>query len=102
MTISDSDLHVWQVKDKKLTNKGTGREYSNDTSKQGYDLGGVIIEERYIEDYLNTAQDKWKFCQEDDEIFKIQCSSGGSFLRAKSHHDKNQIILGKLSLLSSK
>ena len=101
MTISDSDLHVWQVKDKKLTNKGTGREYSNDTSKQGYDLGGVIIEKRYIEDYLNTAQDQWKFFQEDDETFKIKCSTSGSFLRAKSHYD-NRIIKGKLSSLQIK
>ena len=102
LNISDSDLHFWQIKDEKLINKGTGREYSYDSSKQGYDLDGVIIEKRYIEDYLNTAQDNWKFCQEDNETFKIKCSTSGDFLRAKSHYDKNEIILGKLSLLSSK
>ena len=62
----------------------------------------MIIEERYIEDYLKTAQDQWKFCQEDDETFKIKCSKSGSFLRAKSYYDKNQIILGELPLLSNK
>ena len=75
------DLDAWQIKDERLINKGTGREYSYDTSKQGYDLDGMIIEERYIEDYLNTAQDKWKFCQEDNETFKIKCRTSGSFLR---------------------
>ena len=88
-----SDLQVWQIKEKKLINKGTGQEYSHDTSKQGYDLGGVIV------NYLKTAQDKWKFCQEDDETFKIKCTISGSFLRANSQHDAGINISGNLSLL---
>ena len=99
MTISDSDLHVWQIRDKKLINKGTGREYSYDTSKQGYNLDGVIIEDRYIEDYLNTSKDQWKFCHEEDETFRIKCTSSGSFLRAKSDNDQNHIIKGNFSFL---
>ena len=91
---SDLDLQVWQIKDKKLINKGTGREYLYDTSKQGYDLDGVIIEEKCILDYLKIAQNKWKFCQEDDETFRIKCSTTGKILRAKSHYEKNRIILG--------
>ena len=98
MTISDSD-YVWQIRDKKLINKGTGQEYSYDTSKQGYNLDGVIIEERYIADYLNTAKDQWKFCHEDDETFKIKCTSSGSFLRAKSDNGENHIIKGNFSFL---
>ena len=98
LTISDSD-YVWQIRDKKLINKGTGREYSCDTSKQGYNLDGVIIEERYIVDYLNTAHDQWKFCHEEDETFKIKCTSSGSFLRAKSDNDENHIIKGNFSFL---
>ena len=95
-----SDLHVWQIRDKKLINKGTGREYSYDTSKQGYNLDGeYLIEERYIADYLNTAKDQWKFCHEDDETFKIKCTSSGSFLRAKSDNDGNRIIKGNFSFL---
>ena len=101
LTISDSD-YVWQIRDKKLINKGTGREYSYDTSKQGYNLDGVIIEERYIADYLNTSKDQWKFCHEDDETFKIKCTSSGSFLRAKSDNDKNHIIKGNFSFLLRK
>ena len=85
-------LHAWQIKGNKLKNKGTGLEYSYDASKQGYCLGDTIIEERYIEAYLQTAQDP--FCQEDHETFKIKCSTSGSFLRAKSHYDKNKIIPG--------
>ena len=96
MTISDSDLHFWQIRDKKLINKGTGREYSCDTSKQGYNLDGVIIEERYIADYLKV------FCHEDDETFKIRCTSSGSFLRAKSDNDQNHIIRGNFSFLLRK
>ena len=88
------DHQVWKIKDRKLINNGTGREYLYDTSKQGYDLDGVIIEERYIKDYLKTSQNKWKFCQEDDKTFKIKCSTTGNILRAKSHYDKNRIILG--------
>ena len=90
---SDLDLQVWKIKDKKLINKGTGGEYLYDTSKQTYDLDGVIIEEKCIMDYLKIAQ-KWKFCQEDDETFRIKCSTTGNILRAKSHSEKNRIILG--------
>ena len=102
LTISDSDLHVWQIRDKKLINKGTGQEYSYDTSKQGYDLDGVIIEERYIAEYLNTSKDQWKFCHEDDETFKIKCTSSGNFLRAKSDNGENHIIKGNFSFLLKK
>ena len=97
-----SDLHVWQIKNKKLINKGTSREYSYDASKHGYNLDGVIIEERYIENYpkqIETAEDKWKFCQEDDETFRIKCTTSDSFLRAKSHYDPNRIIKGDSLLL---
>ena len=63
----------WQIKDKKLINKGTGRKYSYDPSKKGYDLGnGMIIE----------ASDKWKFCRENNDSFKIKCTTTGSFLKA--------------------
>ena len=75
------EIQPVEIKDKKLINKGTGGEYSYDTSKQGYNLGSFFIEKRYIEDYLNTAQDKWIFCQEDNETFKIKCTTSGSFLR---------------------
>ena len=66
-----------------MINKGTGQEYSYDASKQGYDLDGEIIEERYIKDYLETAQHKWRFYQKDAETFKIKCLTRGSFLRAE-------------------
>ena len=90
-----SDAWYWQIKNKKLINKGTGREYSYDASKKGYDLGnGMIIEERYIEGYLKTAQYEWIFCQEDDETFKIRCRTSGRFLRANYNFDADCIISG--------
>ena len=90
----------WQIKNKKLINKGTGREYSYDPSKKGYDLGnGIIIEERYIEDYQKNGPDKWEFCHEDDETFKIKYTSSSSFLRAKSDNGENHIIKGNFSFL---
>ena len=95
-----TDLNVWQIKDNKLINKGTGLEYSYDTSKQGYDLDGMIIKEIYIKDYLKTAQHKWRLHQEDDETFKIQCKTNGSFLRAKSINDAEVINSGILSFLT--
>ena len=74
-----------------------------DTSKKGYDLGnGIIIEERYIEDYQKNGPDKWEFCHEEDETFKIKCTSSGSFLRAKSDNDENHIIKGNFSFLLRK
>ena len=83
----------WQIENKKLINKGTGREYSYDTSNNGYDLGnGIIIEERYI-------VDKWKFCQENDDSFKIKCKTSGSFLKANYDVDVYCITSGNLSLL---
>ena len=93
---------VWQIRDKKVINIGTGQEYSYDTSKQGYNLDGVIIEERYIEDYQKDGPDKWEFCQEDNETFKIKCTSSGSFLRAKSDNGENHIIKGNFSFLLMK
>ena len=97
---SGLDAWQWQIKNKKLINKGTGREYSYDTSKQGYDLGNDhIIEERYIDDYLKTAQDKWKFCQENNDSFKIKCKTTGSFLKANYDVDVDRTTSGNLSLL---
>ena len=90
----------WQIKNKKLINKGTGREYSYDTSKKGYDLGnGMIIEERYIEDYLKNGPDKWKFCQENNDSFKIKCKTTGSFLKANNDLTTDWNTSGNLSLL---
>ena len=90
----------WQIKNKKLINKGTGREYSYDASKKGYDLGnGMIIEERYIEDYLKNGPDKWKFCQENNDSFKIKCKTTGSFLKANNDLTTDWNTSGNLSLL---
>ena len=95
-----SDAWYWQIKNKKLINKGTGREYSYDASKKGYDLGnGMIIEERYIEDYLKNGPDKWKFCQENNDSFKIKCKTTGSFLKANNDLTTDWNTSGNLSLL---
>ena len=94
---SDFDSWHWQIKNKKLINKGTGREYSYDPSKKGYDLGnGMIIEERYIEDY---QKNEWIFCQEYDETFKIKCKNDGSFLKANYDVDADCTTSGNISLL---
>ena len=67
-------------------------------SKKGYDLdNGMIIEERYIEDYQRkNGQDKWKFCQENNDSFTIKCKTTGSFLKAIYDYDadciKNYVI----------
>ena len=85
-----SDAWYWQIKNKKLINKGTGLEYLYDPSKKGYDLGnGMIIE----------ASDKWKFCREKNESFKIKCTTSGSFLKANYNYDADCINSGNLSLL---
>ena len=90
----------WQIENKKLINKGTGREYLYDTSKKGYDLGNdMIIEETYIENCQKTAKDKWELCQEDDETFKIKCKNDGSFIKANYDYDADCITSGNLSLL---
>ena len=97
-----SDAWYWQIKNKKLINKGTGRKYSYDPSKKGYDLGnGMIIEERYIEDYQKNGPNKWRFCQEDDETFKIKCKTTSSFLKANNNltADWTTSVSGNLSLL---
>ena len=97
---SDFDPWHWQIKNKKLINKGTGRKYSYDASKQGYDLGNcIIIEERYIEDYLKNGADKWIFCEENNDSFKIKCTTSGSFLKANYDFTTVWTTSGNLSLL---
>ena len=92
------DAWHWQIKNKKLINKGTGREYLFDPLKKGYDLGNdMIIEETYIENCLKTAQDKWELCQEDDETFKIKCKTSGSFLKANYNYDADCTISATLN-----
>ena len=80
----------WQIKNKKLINKGTKLEYLYDPSKKGYDLGnGMIIE----------ASDKWKFCRENNDSFKIKCTTSGSFLKANYDFTTVWTTSGNLSLL---
>ena len=63
----------------------------------------MIIEVRYIEDYLKNGPDKWKFCQDVcqklDDSFKIKCKTSGSFLKANYDVDVDCITSGNLSLL---
>ena len=101
-----SDLHVWQIDDEKLVNKGTGQEYQRDPLINAYQLNDkIFIEERHILEYPNnveTAQDKWKICPEEDgTTFKIRCASSGRFLRATSKYEKPNahIILGNFLIL---
>ena len=71
-----------------------------DPLKKGYDLGnGIIIEERYIEDYLKNGADKWIFCQENNDSFKIKCSTTGRFLKASYDLTTDWTTSGNLSLL---
>ena len=92
------DAWHWQMKNKKLINKGTGREFLCDPLKKGYDLGNdMIIEETYIENCQKTAQDKWELCQEDDETFKIKCKTSGSFLKANYDYDADCTISATLN-----